>query len=67
MSFMKRKIVSLAVSSIAWVLSAPVYALGILDAYSLALEKDPTFQAAIKEKEAGDEAKNIRRVTCLAM
>jgi protease secretion system outer membrane protein len=35
-----------------------VYALGILDAYSLALEKDPTFQAAIKEKEAGDEAKH---------
>ncbi len=61
MSFMKRKIVSLAVSSIAWVLSAPVYSLGILDAYSLALEKDPTFQAAIKEKEAGDEAKNIGR------
>ncbi len=65
MSFMKRKIVSLAVSSIAWVLSAPVYSLGILDAYSLALEKDPTFQAAIKEKEAGDEAKNIGRAGLL--
>ncbi|EKZ5286327.1 TolC family outer membrane protein [Klebsiella aerogenes] len=64
-SFMKRKIVSLAVSSIAWVLSAPVYSLGILDAYSLALEKDPTFQAAIKEKEAGDEAKNIGRAGLL--
>ncbi|PVF77099.1 type I secretion outer membrane, TolC family protein [Klebsiella aerogenes] len=62
---MKRKIVSLAVSSIAWVLSAPVYSLGILDAYSLALEKDPTFQAAIKEKEAGDEAKNIGRAGLL--
>lgn len=65
MSFMKRKIVSLGVSSIAWVLSAPVYSLGILDAYSLALEKDPTFQAAIKEKEAGDEAKNIGRAGLL--
>lgn len=56
---------SLALSSIAWLISSPAYSLGILDAYSLALEKDPTFQAAIKEKEAGDEAKNIGRAGLL--
>lgn len=56
---------SLAMSSIAWLISSPAYSLGILDAYSLALEKDPTFQAAIKEKEAGDEAKNIGRAGLL--
>ncbi|EPO6662726.1 TPA: TolC family outer membrane protein [Klebsiella aerogenes] len=62
---MKRKMINLTLSSIVWVVSSPVYALGILDAYSLALEKDPTFQAAIKEKEAGDEAKNIGRAGLL--
>ncbi len=62
---MKRKMMSLAMSSIAWLISSPAYSLGILDAYSLALEKDPTFQAAIKEKEAGDEAKNIGRAGLL--
>ncbi|HBS5678032.1 TPA: TolC family outer membrane protein [Klebsiella aerogenes] len=65
MIFMKRKMINLTLSSIVWVVSSPVYALGILDAYSLALEKDPTFQAAIKEKEAGDEAKNIGRAGLL--
>ncbi|HBS5870271.1 TPA: TolC family outer membrane protein [Klebsiella aerogenes] len=65
MIFMKRKMMSLALSSIAWLISSPAYSLGILDAYSLALEKDPTFQAAIKEKEAGDEAKNIGRAGLL--
>jgi Outer membrane protein len=57
--------INLALSSIVWVISSPVHALGILDAYSLALEKDPTFQAAIKEKEAGDEARNIGRAGLL--
>ncbi|WP_410477023.1 TolC family outer membrane protein [Klebsiella sp. 141203] len=57
--------INLTLSSIVWGVSSPVYALGILDAYSLALEKDPTFQAAIKEKEAGDEAKNIGRAGLL--
>jgi protease secretion system outer membrane protein len=37
----------------------PAQAIGVLDAYSLALQKDPTFLAALKEKEAGDENKNI--------
>ncbi|EOW1329835.1 peptidase [Klebsiella aerogenes] len=65
MIFMKRKMINLALSSIVWVISSPAHALGILDAYSLALEKDPTFQAAIKEKEAGDEARNIGRAGLL--
>ncbi|EFE93667.1 TolC family outer membrane protein [Serratia odorifera] len=46
-------------------MSAPVYSIGILDAYSLALDKDPTFQAALKEKQAGDENKNIGRAGLL--
>ena len=62
---MKRKMINLALSSIVWMICSPVHALGILDAYSLALEKDPTFQAAIKEKEAGDEARNIGRAGLL--
>ncbi|HCM7227212.1 TPA: TolC family outer membrane protein [Klebsiella aerogenes] len=65
MIFMKRKMINLALSSIVWMICSPVHALGILDAYSLALEKDPTFQAAIKEKEAGDEARNIGRAGLL--
>lgn len=61
----KRQIIGLAISSITLMMSAPVYSLGILDAYSLALEKDPTFQAAIKEKEAGNENENIGRAGLL--
>ncbi|MGR7040551.1 TolC family outer membrane protein [Klebsiella aerogenes] len=57
--------IGLTICSLALMISAPVYSLGVLDAYSLALEKDPTFQAAIKEKEAGDEAKNIGRAGLL--
>lgn len=45
--------------------SAPASALGILDAYALALEKDPTWLAAIQEKAAGDENENIGRAGLL--
>lgn len=61
----KRQIMGLAISSFVLMMSAPVYSLGILDAYSLALEKDPLFQAAIKEKEAGNENENIGRAGLL--
>ncbi|WP_421672853.1 TolC family outer membrane protein [Raoultella terrigena] len=61
----KRQIIGLAISSFVLMMSAPVYSLGILDAYSLALEKDPLFQAAIKEKEAGNENENIGRAGLL--
>lgn len=61
----KRQIMGLAISSFALMMSAPVYSLGILDAYSLALEKDHLFQAAIKEKEAGNENENIGRAGLL--
>ena len=50
MNQVKRQIYVLAISSLIFMYSAPAHSLGILDAYSLALEKDPTFQAAIKEK-----------------
>jgi len=58
----KGKIAGIALGGVALsVLFAPASALaiGVLDAYSLALQKDPTFLAALKEKEAGDENKNI--------
>ncbi|MEQ1975836.1 TolC family outer membrane protein [Xenorhabdus sp. SGI240] len=34
-------------------------ALSLTEAYALALQHDPTFQAAIKEQEAGQEEKNL--------
>lgn len=55
----KRQTTSLAISIFLFVISIPVYSIGILDAYSLALEHDPTYMAAIKEKEAGDENEKI--------
>lgn len=39
----------------------PVQALGLLDAYALALRHDPTFQAAIAERDAGLESQAIGR------
>ncbi|MFN2994131.1 TolC family outer membrane protein [Serratia plymuthica] len=61
----KRQVAGLAISTLLFAISAPVHSIGILDAYSLALEKDPTFRAAIKEKEAGDENENIGRAGLL--
>ncbi|EPR3507118.1 TolC family outer membrane protein [Serratia marcescens] len=61
----KRQAAGLAIGTLLFAMSAPVYSIGILDAYSLALEKDPTFRAAIKEKEAGDENENIGRAGLL--
>ena len=40
-------------------------ALGLLDAYDLALRNDPTFQAAIQEREAGEENRAISRAGLL--
>lgn len=61
----KQQGIGLILCALLSVMSAPVYATGILDAWSLALEKDPTFRAAIKEKEAGDEYINIARAGLL--
>ncbi|CAI2447133.1 TolC family outer membrane protein [Serratia plymuthica] len=61
----KRQVAGLAISTLLFAISAPVHSIGIIDAYSLALEKDPTFRAAIKEKEAGDENENIGRAGLL--
>ncbi|ROL80603.1 peptidase [Pseudomonas protegens] len=47
-------------------LSSPsAQALGLLDAYDLALRNDPTFQAAIKERDAGEENRAIGRAGLL--
>ncbi len=61
----KRQAAGLVIGTLLFAMSAPVYSIGILDAYSLALEKDPTYRAAIKEKEAGDENENIGRAGLL--
>jgi protease secretion system outer membrane protein len=61
----KRQVAGLAISTLLFAIAAPVHSIGIIDAYSLALEKDPTFRAAIKEKEAGDENENIGRAGLL--
>ncbi|MCC8364772.1 TolC family outer membrane protein [Xenorhabdus sp. PB61.4] len=45
--------------------SAPVRALSLTEAYALALHHDPTFQAAIKEQEAGQEEKALGRAELL--
>lgn len=45
--------------------STPARALSVLDAWSLALENDPTFQAAVQEKIAGEENINIGRAGLL--
>ena len=41
------------------------HALGLLDAYDLALRNDPTFQAAIQEREGGEENRAIGRAALL--
>ncbi|PAU88153.1 peptidase [Pseudomonas sp. WN033] len=46
-------------------LASPVYALGLLDAYALALRNDPSFQAAIAERDAGLESLAIGRAGLL--
>lgn len=45
--------------------SGSVQALGLLDAYDLALRNDPTFQAAMQEREAGEENRIIGRAGLL--
>lgn len=45
--------------------TSPVLALGLLDAYALALRHDPTFQAAIAERDAGLESQTIGRAGLL--
>lgn len=46
-------------------LASPAYAIGLLDAYALALRNDPTFQAAIAERDAGLENQAIGRAGLL--
>ena len=45
--------------------SSAAHALGLLDAYDLALRNDPTFQAAIQEREGGEENRAIGRAALL--
>ncbi|TBV03321.1 peptidase [Pseudomonas dryadis] len=43
----------------------PSYALGVMDAYALALRNDPTFRAALSERDAGVENRAIGRAGLL--
>lgn len=45
--------------------SSAAQALGLLDAYDLALRNDPTFQAAIQAREGGEENRLIGRAALL--
>ncbi|MCF3194609.1 TolC family outer membrane protein [Pseudomonas bubulae] len=45
--------------------AGPVQALGLLDAYDLAVRNDPTFQAAIEERAAGEENRALGRSALL--
>jgi protease secretion system outer membrane protein len=54
-----------ALCLILWAASLPSQALGLLDAYALALRNDPLFQAAIREHSAGQEERNIARAGLL--
>lgn len=56
-----RQLARLAFSTLLFMAPGTVYSIGIFDAYALALEKDPTYLAALKEKQVGDEIKNIGR------
>ncbi len=44
---------------LAALISGSAHALSLTEAYALALQHDPTFQAAIKDQEAGQEEKNL--------
>lgn len=50
---------------IALLYSLPAPALGLLDAYALALRNDPTFQAAIHEHDAGQQDRSLGRAGLL--
>ncbi|WP_118986518.1 TolC family outer membrane protein [Photorhabdus sp. CRCIA-P01] len=45
--------------------SFPTWALSLTEAYALALENDPTFLAAVKEREGGEEYEKIGRADLL--
>ncbi|WP_410016975.1 TolC family outer membrane protein [Pseudomonas sp. 7P_10.2_Bac1] len=46
-------------------LASPAQALGLLEAYDLAVHNDPTFQAAIEERAAGQENRALGRSALL--
>lgn len=60
---MRKKIIGLLFSSA--LISPSAYALGIIEIYSLAQQKDPTLRAAWQEKIAGEENSNIGRAGLL--
>ena len=45
--------------------AGPVQAMGLLEAYDLAIRNDPTFQAAIEERAAGEENRALGRSALL--
>ncbi|WP_319925509.1 TolC family outer membrane protein [Xenorhabdus littoralis] len=57
----KCSLLLLLLLTVLWSILFPcsVKALSLTEAYALALQNDPTFQAAIKEQEAGQEEKNL--------
>ncbi len=62
---MRRALASLGWAAALCGLPGPALALGLMDAYALALRNDPTFQAATREHEAGRENLAIGRAGLL--
>lgn len=48
-----------------WLLATPAHALSLTEAFALAMHNDPTLQAAIQEKIAGEEERAIGRAGLL--
>ncbi|OLF52107.1 TolC family outer membrane protein [Pseudomonas chlororaphis] len=62
---MSRRLIPWLLAGLSGLCSPAAHALGLLDAYALALRNDPTFQAAIQERDAGQENRALGRSALL--
>ncbi|WIE49776.1 TolC family outer membrane protein [Pseudomonas sp. GM17] len=62
---MNRRLIPWLLASLYGLCAPAAHALGLLDAYALAVRNDPTFQAAIQERDAGEENRVLGRAALL--
>ncbi|AZD10679.1 ABC-type protease exporter, outer membrane component PrtF/AprF [Pseudomonas chlororaphis] len=62
---MSRRFIPWLLASLYGLCTPAAHALGLLDAYALAVRNDPTFQAAIQERDAGEENRALGRAALL--
>ncbi|CAI8986244.1 Alkaline protease secretion protein AprF [Pseudomonas chlororaphis] len=62
---MNRRFIPWLLASLCGLCTPVAHALGLLDAYALAVRNDPTFQAAIQERDAGEENRALGRAALL--